>query len=131
MDRLRPQLVSYRDESGRELFDVPDGVFAAAETRASPRFLPQYDNILLSHEDRSRIAGDRRLDGDFAWKGSILLDGFLTGRWRLRSARAEAVLTVELDRSPDRPTRAQLEEEGERLLRFLTPTAKNRKLKLS
>jgi hypothetical protein len=131
IDRLRRQLLSYRDESGKELLDVPDGVFAAPDTPAPPRFLPQYDNILLSHEDRSRIAGERRLDGDFPWKGSVLVDGFLGGVWRLRTERRDAVLTVELDVLPKRSFRTQLESEAERLLHFLTPEAKSRELKVS
>jgi hypothetical protein len=131
IDRLRRQLLSYRDESGKELLDVPDGVFAAPDTPAPPRFLPQYDNILLSHEDRSRIAGERRLGGDFPWKGSVLVDGFLGGVWRLRTERRDAVLTVELDVLPKRSFRTQLESEAERLLHFLTPEAKSRELKVS
>ncbi len=54
-ERLRPALRTFRDERGRELFDHPDGVLVDADVPARARFLPDYDNALLSHRDRSRI----------------------------------------------------------------------------
>lgn len=80
-ERLRPQLVTYRDERGRELFDVPDGEFADPETPAPPRLLPQFDNVLLSHEDRSRMGLDRIRDIRTRWIGHVLVDGFYAGTW--------------------------------------------------
>ncbi len=88
-ERLRPTLRTYRDEDGREYFDVPDGPLPDPDTPAPVRFLPQYDNVLLSHKDRSRF-----IDGDVAamnsiWMGqlgfvgSVLVDGMLAGMWRV------------------------------------------------
>jgi hypothetical protein len=130
IDRLRPRLRTYRDEVGRQLIDVENGVFAGPETAAPPRLLPQYDNILLSHDDRARIVGDRRLAIGPTWKGTLLVDGFLGGTWRLRTEHGDAVLTVELDLVPKRPVHTEVQAEGERLLQFLTPDARSRKLSL-
>ena len=90
VERLRPRLRTFRDEAGRELFDVPDGPLPDPDTTAPVRFLPTYDNLLLSHKDRSRMLDDMgewlvsksQFDTIFAG-GSFLVDGFLAGGWRL------------------------------------------------
>ena len=87
VEGMRPHLRTYRDEAGRELLDVEDGVIADAGPPAPVRFLPQYDNVFLSHDDRSRLNGGMSWGLDFAWKGPILVDGFITGAWRIRRER--------------------------------------------
>ncbi len=118
-ERLRPTLVTYRDEAGRELFDLPDGSIADPDTPAPIRFLPQYDNVFLSHDDRSRIAGVGWDLEAFAWKGCFLVDGFIAGAWRLRRTGKRASLTVEPMGRLTAPQRRELETEATALFAYL------------
>jgi hypothetical protein len=119
VERLRPELRTYRDERGRELLDLEDGVIADEDLPAPIRFLPQYDNVFLSHEDRSRINGDMAWGLDFAWKGVIFVDGWISGAWRHRKADKPPTLTIELGPSVTPAQREEVVAEGERLAVFL------------
>jgi hypothetical protein len=121
-ERLRPRLRTFRDERGRELFDVHDAPRPEPDTPAPVRFLPEYDNLLLSHADRSRFAPDdqrRRLSaGARKVKGSVLLDGHGIATWR----DDNGALTV--DHLPiNRREKDAIAAEGRRMIRFLAPDA--------
>jgi hypothetical protein len=121
VDRLRPQLRTYRDERRRELFDTLDGTIIEADHPAPIRFLPQFDNVFLSHEDRARINGSLSWGLDFGWKGVLLVDGEIAGAWRIRRAKQNASMTVELGRPLTPTERRELDAEAERLSIFLDP----------
>ncbi|WP_128379993.1 winged helix DNA-binding domain-containing protein [Streptomyces cavernae] len=117
-ERLRPQLVTFHDENGVELFDLPDAPRPAADTPAPPRFLPEFDNLLLSHADRSRVVPTeykgRSWSGNQAYR-TFLVDGFLAGVWQVEGG----VLTLEPFGVLTRAQRGELADEGERLLRIM------------
>jgi hypothetical protein len=121
VDRLRPRLRSFRDEAGRELLDVEDGQFTDADVAAPIRFLPQYDNVFLSHDDRSRINGELSWGLEFVWKGPILIDGGIAASWRVRRTGKTATFTIDLGRRLTPAERRELEEEATRLAAFLDP----------
>ena len=116
VERLRPQLVTFRDEAGRELFDLPEAPRPDPATPAPPRFLPEYDNLLLSHHGRERVIPDSALGRLTGWVGTFLVDGFVAGQWRIDRRRDRATLVVEPFRKLTAAERAELIEEGSRLL---------------
>ncbi|WP_039947178.1 winged helix DNA-binding domain-containing protein [Streptomyces sp. NRRL S-118] len=124
-ERLRPRLLTFRDESGTELFDLPDAPRPDPDTPAPPRFLPEFDNLLLSHADRTRVVPAQYKDR--TWKGNqayrtFLVDGFLAGVWRLEETKGgAAVLTVQPFGPLTREQRAAVAEEAGRMP--VTPTA--------
>jgi hypothetical protein len=128
VERLRPRLRVFRDSHGRELLDLPDAPRPDPETPAPPRFLPEYDNVVLSHSDRSRFLPPTR--GSFARvstpiHGTMLHDGLLCGTWRIeRNRRADTALLV-IDHVVRVPKRAvsSIAAEGRRLLRFVAADA--------
>jgi hypothetical protein len=129
MERVRPQLRVFRDEQGRELFDLPDAPRPDPETPAPVRFLPEFDNALLSHADRTRIVSDadRRRFGVIATRrtfGTVLVDGFVRAMWRIdREGDQAALLVTPLGTALAAADRAAVSDEGVELLRLLAPDA--------
>jgi Winged helix DNA-binding domain len=125
-DRLRPTLRTFRDEDGNQLLDLPDAPRPDPDTPAPPRFLPEYDNLLLSHADRSRVITDGRrpplYPGNGGAFGTVLLDGFHRGTWKIIRGPV-ATLVVEPFAPLSTADRTALTGEGERLLHFAAPGA--------
>ncbi|MBL1084046.1 AlkZ family DNA glycosylase [Streptomyces actinomycinicus] len=121
-DRLRPRLLTFRDPNGVELFDLPDAPRPGPDVPAPPRFLPEFDNLLLSHADRARVVPaahrGRSWTGNQAHR-TLLVDGFLAGLWKLDPG----TLVVEPFGALTKAQREQVTEEGERLLRVMHPEA--------
>lgn len=132
VDALRPQLVTFRNEQGKELFDLPAAPRPDPETPAPVRFLPVYDNLLLGHADRSRFfAADTvvpPMPGNGRDTGALLVDGYLRGVWNIVRERDAAIL--QLERFPGLPEAAMAEvlAEGERLLAFVGHDARERRI---
>lgn len=133
VERLRPRLLTFRDESGQELFDLPEAPRPGPDAPAPVRFLPEFDNILLSHADRSRILTDEQRKLVFTRNGliksTILVDGFVRGVWRIERGRGTAELVVEPFGPLARKDRAALAAEGRRLLAFAAAGAESREVR--
>ena len=97
---LRPQLVVFRDEDGAELFDLPEAPRPNEDTPAPVRFLYDYDNLLLSHANRSRMAGyDTSVLGtarNGILPNFVLIDGTVRAAWTLRRDKRAATLGIRL-----------------------------------
>jgi hypothetical protein len=125
-ERLRPRLRTFRDERGRELFDVPDGAFAPEDAPAPARLLPEYDNLLLSHDDRSRVVPPGRPRPERVGTAAILVDGMVAGTWRLERERDAATLRVRPDAPLGDDDGAAVEAEAAALLGLLAAGVPNR-----
>ncbi len=123
LERLRPRLACYRDEAGRELFDVPGGVFAAPDEPAPVRFLGEYDNVFLSHAERSRITGELAWDGSYRGKGAFFVDGFLAGAWRRVTKPGPGRIELEPRRPLTPRARREVAAEAEALFTVVLPEA--------
>ncbi len=131
-ERLRPQLVSFRDEAGRELYDLPDAPRPAPDVPAPRRFLYDFDNLLLSHADRRRFIDAairaRILETPNAYPGTFLVDGTVAGTWDWprnigRGASGGATLVLHPFVPLTAADREALEAEGAALLALLAPDA--------
>lgn len=122
VESLRPQLVAFRDEAGKELFDLPDAPRPDPETPAPPRFLPEFDNLVLAYADRSRVMTKEIQSQVCVGAGvaaTLLVDGVVRGMWRVKQEDGTATLTVNLFEPLRDPE--PVHEEGLRLLRFVAP----------
>jgi len=132
VEPLRPALRTFTDEAGRELFDLPDAPRPDPDTPAPVRFVAEFDNLLLSHADRTRVMSEDHRKRLFFTKngvfpGTILVDGFLRGEWRI----AGATLTVTPYARLSKKDTAALEREGRRLLAFARPTTDDRRVEFA
>jgi hypothetical protein len=125
-DRLQPRLRTVRDEDGRALFDVPRAPLPDPDVSAPVRFLPEYDNVVIGHKDRTRIVPDGIPRWTEVGWGSVLVDGTGAARWRLVERKPGATLRIEPFRRLTRQERAETREEAGRLATFLAPETKVR-----
>ncbi|MCE6997532.1 winged helix DNA-binding domain-containing protein [Saccharothrix sp. S26] len=106
----------FTDDRGRTLYDLPDAPRPDPDTPAPARFLPEFDNALLGHDDRTRVISDEdyRRGIIIGGKPTLLVDGFVHGTWKL----TRDGLDVELFRPLTRAQKDDVETEGARLLEF-------------
>jgi len=134
-ESLRSSLVTFRDVRKRELFDLPDAPRPDEDTDAPVRFIPDFDNLVLSHDDRSRIMADEHRScvtlKNLQVRATFLVDGIVAGTWRSERKRKTAVLVIEPFGRVTKTVRAQLEEEGDALLGFLEEDATEREVRWS
>jgi hypothetical protein len=124
VEEIKPELRTFRDEKGNELFDLPDAPLPPADTPVPPRFVPDYDNLILSHAERGRVVPDEHRKKVFLpaarVRATFLIDGFVRGVWKIEKTRKAATLLISPFEPLSKANRDTLSEEGERLVRFVT-----------
>ncbi|GAA1299614.1 winged helix DNA-binding domain-containing protein [Saccharothrix xinjiangensis] len=113
---VREELVSFRDERGRELLDLPDAPRPDPDTPAPVRFLPAFDNAILGYHDRGRIIDDADRGLSVAGARVVLVDGRVAATW---TTEAGAVVVTPL-RGLSGDDRDAVVEEGRALALFLS-----------
>jgi Winged helix DNA-binding domain len=127
IEALRPALRTFKTEAGDEMFDLPDAPLPDADVPAPVRFMPEYDNVVLSHADRTRLIRDVDRGGIFLSaarvRATLLVDGFVRGVWKIEEARGNATLKIELFQPLAAAERDEVLQEGARLLRWVEDQA--------
>ncbi|SDJ72036.1 winged helix DNA-binding domain-containing protein [Variovorax sp. OV700] len=121
-ERLRPQLRTFTGEQGQELFDLPRAPRPGPDAFAPPRLVAEWDNLLLSHADRSRVMSEAHRSRVFTVngivRGTVLLDGIVAGTWKIERAKNAATVVLEPFARWSQPDRLGVQEEAMRLLAF-------------
>jgi hypothetical protein len=127
LEEMRPGLHVLEDERGRELFDLPDAPRPAEDVPAPPRFLPEFDNLVLAHADRTRLLADEHrpavVTKNLRVRATFLHDGEVRGTWTIERKKAAATLHLAPFEPLPKEAADALAEEGERLLRFVEDDA--------
>jgi DNA glycosylase AlkZ-like len=116
LDRLA--LRCFRDELGRELYDLPRAPLPPGDTPAPVRLLPRFDSLVLSHDDRTRILADehrRAVVQGGEVLPTFLVDGFVAGTWALDEGRVRLAPFTSISRT----ARREVEYEAGRLEAFV------------
>ncbi|MEU4602062.1 winged helix DNA-binding domain-containing protein [Kribbella sp. NPDC023972] len=125
-DRL--DLRTYTDaESGRTLYDLPEITLPDEAIDVPVRFLPEYDNLLLSHADRTRWIDaptrQRLTLHDLLTQGTTLHNGRLTALWKLTKTKTRATLEIQPITKLSPEAWQSIESEAQKLLTFSAPDA--------
>ncbi|MFC4562407.1 winged helix DNA-binding domain-containing protein [Nocardiopsis mangrovi] len=113
---VRGELVSFRDERGRELLDLPGAPRPSPDTPAPVRFLPAFDNAILGYHDRGRIIDDAHRGLSVAGERVVLVDGRVAATWRVDAGTVAVTPLYRLSRAD----RTAVAEEGRALASFLS-----------
>ena len=123
IEEIKADLRILSDERGNELLDLPDAPLPSGDTPAPPRFVPDYDNLVLCHVDRGRVISQEHCKRVFLSaarvRATFLIDGFVRGAWKVEKTKRAATLEIEPFEPLSSGERNALSEEGERLVRFL------------
>jgi hypothetical protein len=127
LERLLPRLRTFSDEHGRLLYDLPRSQRPEPDVPAPVRFLPRYDELLISYAHRDRVIAPAHRSAVYSKnaivEAVVMVDGFAAGTWKIDRAKGAAVLAVTAFAPLARRDRSAIESEGQELVSFLAPDA--------
>jgi Winged helix DNA-binding domain len=133
-EALRQQLMTFSDETGKELFDLPGAPRPDADTPAPVRLLPLYDNVYLGYDNRRRMLSEAtagRVNMLQEYKPAILIDGMVAAGWAVSAKRGAAVIAIETYRKLSQSETRELKAEAAAFLGFMRPDARSLDVTLS
>lgn len=120
----------YQTESGQDMYDLPEATIAAPDSIAPVRFIPEYDNMLIAHRDRSRILPDEHRKKVFLSAGrvigTVLIDGVVGATWKVQKDKNTVTLNVNLFETQPNDCLQEIQEEGNGLIQFVDDKASSR-----
>ena len=134
VSRLRPRLVVFRDETGRELFDLPQAPRPDAAAEAPVRLVPEYDNLIATRADERFVAKAHRprvFLSALRIAATVLVDGFVAGTWKVEVKKGLARVTVVPFVPFKARTKKQVAAEAEALAAFQEPEARAAEVRFS
>lgn len=128
-------LIAFKDERKRELFDLPTAPRPDADTPAPVRFVPDFDNLVLAHADRTRVIDDAHrgtvVTKNLLVRATFLVDGFVAGTWKIERKKKTATLLLQPFAPLAKKILVALEKEGEALLHFVEADAEIHEMKVA
>ena len=134
LEAMASKIRTFRDPRGRTLYDLKGAPLPPADTAAPVRYLPKWDSTLLAYAppERVRILSEAHRKTVIAKNGdvaqTILVDGMVAGTWSTAVTPRAATITVATFGRLAKADRRALDEEGERLVRFIAPGAKSHRV---
>ena len=124
---MASELETFRGEGRRILYDLPDAPRPGEDVPCPPRFLPDFDSLVLAHADRTRVIADAHraqlVTKNLRVRATFLWDGEVAGTWTVERAKGTAILRVAPFARLPRGAAAALRDEAEPLVRFIDAEA--------
>jgi Winged helix DNA-binding domain len=129
LERLAAALRTFSDEEGRLLYDLPRAQRPRGDVAAPVRFLPRYDELLISYQHRDRLIAPAHRRAVYAKnaivEAVVMVDGFAAGTWALARAKNDATVRVSPFGRLSRGDRVAIEAEAQAVVAFLAPDARS------
>jgi hypothetical protein len=127
INAVQDQFVTYKDPKGTVLLDVPNMPIPDGDTPAPIRLIPEYDNLVIGHDQRARILPDEHYKKIFLSaarvRATMLVDGFVAGAWKTERVKKDLTLTLEPFFGVSQAIKEELINEAEDLVRFIDENA--------